>query len=111
MYCTALYCVVLRCTALHCIALPCGLVLSFVLHYLGCTVLYCIVCFFTDTKYLGILVLGDSVAAHFHIPPEWLTASLINKEVFKNAAFIIENEMDWPQLSLFTAYLNTSRFV
>ena len=74
-------------------------------------VLYCIVCFFTDTEYLGILVLGDSVAAHFHIPPEWLTASLINKEVFKNAAFIIENEMDWPQLSLFTAYLNTSRFV
>ena len=78
---------------------------------LYCIVLYCIVCFFTDTEYLGILVLGDSVAAHFHIPPEWLTASLINKEVFKNAAFIIENEMDWPQLSLFTAYLNTSRFV
>ncbi|KAJ7377367.1 hypothetical protein OS493_029726 [Desmophyllum pertusum] len=65
--------------------------------------------FCKDTGYLGVIVLGDSVAAHFHIPPEWLTARLFSDKAFKNIAFMVENEMDWPQLSLFTGYLRSSR--
>ena len=64
---------------------------------------------FSDSGYLGVIVLGDSVSAHFHIPPEWLTARLFSGRAFKNVAFIVENEMDWPQLSLFTGYLRSSR--
>ena len=63
----------------------------------------------SDTGYLGVIVLGDSVAGHFHIPPEWLTASSIDEDVFKHVAFIVENELDWPQLSLYTGYLNQSK--
>lgn len=65
---------------------------------------------FSDTGYLGVIVLGDSAAAHFHIPPEWLTARLISDKVFKNVAFIIENEFDWPQMSLYSGYLRRSRY-
>jgi len=64
---------------------------------------------FTDTGYLGVIVLGDSVGAHFHIPPEWLTARLIDDKVFQHVAFIVENELDWPQLSLYSGYLRNSR--
>ena len=56
-----------------------------------------------------MIVLGDSVAAHFHIPPEWLTARLFSGKAFDNVGFIVENEMDWPQLSLYTGYLRSSR--
>ena len=56
-----------------------------------------------------MIVLGDSVAAHFRIPPEWITARLISEKVFRHAGFIVENEMDWPQLSLYSGYLRTSR--
>lgn len=65
---------------------------------------------FSDTGYLGVIVLGDSAAAHFHIPPEWLTARLISDKVFKNVAFIVENEFDWPQMSLYSGYLRRSRY-
>lgn len=64
---------------------------------------------FSDSGYLGIIVLGDSVSAHFHIPPEWLTARLFSDRDFKNVAFIVENEMDWPQLSLYSGYFRLSR--
>lgn len=63
-----------------------------------------------DSGYLGVIVLGDSVAAHFHIPPEWLTARLFSARAFDNVAFMVENEMDWPQLSLYTGYLRSSRW-
>jgi len=65
--------------------------------------------FFSDTGYLGVIVLGDSAVAHFHIPPEWLTARLISRKVFQHIAFIAGNEVDWPQLSAITGYLNNSR--
>ena len=65
---------------------------------------------FSDVENLGVIVLGDSVAAHFHIPPEWITARLISENVFRHAAFIVENEMDWPQLSMYSGYLRRSRY-
>lgn len=64
---------------------------------------------FSGTGNLGVIVIGDSVAGHFHIPPEWLTAHLFSEKIFKNAAFIVENEFDWPQLSLYSGYLRKSR--
>lgn len=66
--------------------------------------------FCKDTGNLGVIVIGDSVAGHFHIPPEWLTAKFFSGEIFKNAAFIAENEFDWPQLSVYTGYFRKSRW-
>ena len=62
-----------------------------------------------DTGYLGLIVVGDSAAANFHIPPEWITARLISGKVFQNFPFILGNEFDWPQLSGFSGYLRESR--
>lgn len=56
-----------------------------------------------------MIVLGDSVAAHFHLPPQWLTASELKESVFDEAPFIVANEVDWPQLSLYTGHYNVSR--
>lgn len=66
--------------------------------------------FCNGTGNLGVIVIGDSVAGHFHIPPEWLTAHFFSEKIFKNAAFIVENEFDWPQLSLYSGYLRKSRW-
>ena len=55
--------------------------------------------FCKGSKQRGLAVLGDSISAHFHIPEQWLDATQINEEVFKHIAYIIENELDWPQLS------------
>ena len=52
-----------------------------------------------DSQQRGIAVLGDSISAHFHIPEQWLDATQISEEVFKHILYIIENELDWPQLS------------
>lgn len=48
-------------------------------HSGGCPLLGCInnvnkLCFL-GSQPRGIILLGDSAGAHFHIPPEWLTAS------------------------------------
>lgn len=56
----------------------------------------------------GFAVIGDSIAAHLHIPEEWLDATKINKESFKNVLLLIENEMDWPQLSFTTGFMNST---
>lgn len=61
-----------------------------------------------DSGPQGTIVLGDSVTAHFHIPPEWLTATEINQTIFKHMLFVLENEFDWPMMSGFTAFLDTS---
>ncbi|XP_036309726.1 acyloxyacyl hydrolase isoform X2 [Pipistrellus kuhlii] len=58
----------------------------------------------------GIVLLGDSAGAHFHIPPEWLTASLMSLKSFFNLPTALTDELDWPQLSGATGFLNaTSR--
>ncbi|XP_056376451.1 acyloxyacyl hydrolase isoform X2 [Hyla sarda] len=60
----------------------------------------------TDSK--GIITLGDSAAAHFHIPPEWLTPVNMSKDSFSNMALAISNELDWPQFSLYTGFQNST---
>jgi len=53
-----------------------------------------------DTQRLGIAVLGDSVSAHFHIPEEWVDARQLSIAVFEHLPFILEDELDWPQMSV-----------
>ncbi|KAM4028377.1 acyloxyacyl hydrolase isoform 2-T2 [Anomaloglossus baeobatrachus] len=60
----------------------------------------------TDSK--GIIILGDSAAAHFHIPPEWLTPMTMSKNSFSNMALAISNELDWPQFSMYTGFQNST---
>ena len=56
----------------------------------------------------GTIALGDSVTAHCHIPPEWLTATEITQHIFKDLWFVLTNEFDWPMMSAFTGYYNQS---
>ena len=60
------------------------------------------------TKQMGTVVLGDSVGAHFHIPPQYLTSRDLSVDVFKDISFILENEFDWPMLSASTAFTNVT---
>ena len=63
-----------------------------------------------ETKPMGTVVLGDSLGAHFHLPPEWFTAKDLSFEIFDDLLFIAENEFDWPMLSSVTGYVNTTKW-
>lgn len=56
----------------------------------------------------GIILLGDSAGAHFHIPPEWLTASQMSLKSFFNLPAALTDELDWPQLSGVTGFLDST---
>nr|XP_040147781.1 acyloxyacyl hydrolase isoform X3 [Ictidomys tridecemlineatus] len=56
----------------------------------------------------GIILLGDSAGAHFHIPPEWLTASQMSVNSFFSLPMAITNELDWPQRSGVTGFLDST---
>ncbi|CAF4277703.1 unnamed protein product, partial [Rotaria sordida] len=58
--------------------------------------------FCNETQRMGIAVLGDSISAHFRIPEQWLDANLFSSVAFEHVMFILENELDWPQLSAVT---------
>ncbi len=60
------------------------------------------------TKQMGTVILGDSVGAHFHLPPAWLTSRNLSVEAFQDLLFILENEIDWPMLSSATGYKNST---
>lgn len=61
--------------------------------------------FCKNSQQRGLAVLGDSISAHFHIPEQWLDATQISKEAFDHVLYIIENELDWPQLSGTTGHV------
>lgn len=54
----------------------------------------------------GIILLGDSAGAHFRISPEWITASQMALKSFFNLPTALTNELNWPQLSGATGFLN-----
>ncbi|XP_030652518.1 acyloxyacyl hydrolase isoform X3 [Nomascus leucogenys] len=56
----------------------------------------------------GIILLGDSAGAHFHISPEWITASQMSLNSFINLPTALTNELDWPQLSGATGFLDST---
>ncbi|XP_073486612.1 acyloxyacyl hydrolase [Aquarana catesbeiana] len=64
--------------------------------------------FCEGTDAMGIVVLGDSASAHFHIPPEWVTPAQFSKDTFSNMALTISNEFDWPQFSMGTGFENST---
>ena len=54
---------------------------------------------------MGLAIVGDSAAAHFHIPPQYLNAASFNVSgILEMAA----NEADWPACSWATGYRNSS---
>jgi len=52
----------------------------------------------------GWAVVGDSAAAHFHVPPEYITAADINSVTYDELLTILSNEFDWPMMSSTTGY-------
>lgn len=62
----------------------------------------------SKTLHRGTVILGDSVGAHFHIPPEFATASEFNVPLFDKFTMILENEFDWPMLSAATGHMNNT---
>ena len=57
------------------------------------------------TRPMGTIILGDSAAAHFHIPPSWVRARGWNLDNLLHAA---EDELDWPQCGWACGWQNTS---
>ncbi|XP_044310441.1 acyloxyacyl hydrolase isoform X2 [Varanus komodoensis] len=64
--------------------------------------------FCNGTESKGVIILGDSAGAHFHIPPEWLTASQMSVKTFSNLLEVVSDELDWPQFSEVTGFLNST---
>jgi acyloxyacyl hydrolase len=58
--------------------------------------------FCKDSQPRGLIMLGDSATAHFHIPPQWLTADGWNFDQFLPDA---ENELDQPHCSWGTGHV------
>ncbi|XP_061196786.1 acyloxyacyl hydrolase-like [Saccostrea echinata] len=56
----------------------------------------------------GVAVLGDSISAHFHLPREWFNATEMSLKVFEPLPFMLENELDWPEFSSTTAFMNNT---
>nr|XP_003469991.2 acyloxyacyl hydrolase [Cavia porcellus] len=51
---------------------------------------------------------GDTAGAHFHIPPEWLTASQMSLSSFFDLPTALTDEFNWPQLSGATGFLDST---
>nr|XP_006124124.1 acyloxyacyl hydrolase [Pelodiscus sinensis] len=64
--------------------------------------------FCEDAESKGIILLGDSAGAHFHIPPEWMTAAQMSLKSFSNLPVALTNEFDWPHFSGITGFLNST---
>ncbi|CAE1290414.1 AOAH [Acanthosepion pharaonis] len=63
--------------------------------------------FCKNTNQRGFAVVGDSVAAHLHIPEEWFDAKKLSKDALKDVVLSFEDEFDWPQLSGMTGFMNS----
>ncbi|XP_065843425.1 acyloxyacyl hydrolase-like [Oscarella lobularis] len=65
-------------------------------------------CNVSISKNLGVIVLGDSAAAHFHIPPQWLEVQNMSSKTYDNLYLALANEFDWPMLSMATGFMNST---
>lgn len=60
-----------------------------------------------SSKSRGIVMLGDSVGAHFHFPLVWFDPEQISQETFlRNSTSAVLDELDWPQYSFSTGFKN-----
>lgn len=58
-----------------------------------------------NSQQRGAVVLGDSISAHFHLPREWFNTTEMSYVVFEPLLNILENELDWPELSSMTGFI------
>lgn len=61
--------------------------------------------FCKNSSQRGSVVLGDSVSAHFHLPREWFNTTEMSFTKFEPLLYILENEIDWPELSTMTGFM------
>jgi len=54
---------------------------------------------------MGVAILGDSAAAHFHLPPQYLNAPNFN---LSGVLELAVNEADWPQCSWSSGFRTTA---
>lgn len=58
-----------------------------------------------NTTKQGVVILGDSAAAHFRLPPFLLNGTTVfNDEDWNGVLHMLMNEADWPECSWSTAY-------
>ena len=62
------------------------------------------------TGAMGVAILGDSAAAHFRIPPNYLVAQNLSTNTLSRLVWNAENELDFPQLSWSTGHQQTSTY-
>lgn len=62
--------------------------------------------FCKNTEQRGLIMLGDSATAHFHLPPQYMTAQGWNIDGIVKFA---ENEMDFPQCSWGTGHVDLEK--
>lgn len=62
-----------------------------------------------NSQRMGVAVLGDSAGAKFSIPPDYLNATKIDKNTFKNLYDVLLNELDQPYYSAFTGFLDGTK--
>eukprot|EP00211_Chloroparvula_japonica_P001452 CAMPEP_0119128880 /NCGR_PEP_ID=MMETSP1310-20130426/6848_1 /TAXON_ID=464262 /ORGANISM="Genus nov. species nov., Strain RCC2339" /LENGTH=560 /DNA_ID=CAMNT_0007119253 /DNA_START=83 /DNA_END=1762 /DNA_ORIENTATION=+ len=55
----------------------------------------------------GIMVLGDSIGAHFALPTSWYFPG---EGVYDDFFFTLANELCWPQLSTYTGFIDNITF-
>ena len=56
----------------------------------------------------GVIYIGDSVGAHFHVPPQWFSPLEMDTAMFVNITDVVSREADWPDLGFATGFRNSS---
>ena len=56
----------------------------------------------------GVIYIGDSVGAHFHVPPQWFSPLEMSNEIFTNITDVVSREADWPDVSFATGFRNST---
>ncbi|XP_049764634.1 acyloxyacyl hydrolase-like [Schistocerca cancellata] len=64
--------------------------------------------FCKETGSRGLIIIGDSVSAHFHFPEAWMNPLLISNYVLHNYTEHLLDELDWPHLGYATGFTNTT---
>nr|CCC51432.1 putative GPI inositol deacylase precursor [Trypanosoma vivax Y486] len=64
----------------------------------------------SDSQPMGVIVVGDSASAHFGIPADLVTVFEMSSRGYANIESIVRNSVDWPMLSSFTGFRNTTEF-
>jgi len=62
--------------------------------------------FCKDHPGMGLIMLGDSATAHFHVPPQWITAQGWNLDGLLGN---LENEIDYPMCSWGTGHVDLEK--